>query len=137
MFNWFGDEVSRKAKKASNKAMYQVAEDLLTASNENVPHDEGTLERSGTVTQESLPDPDSTYSSAESGKNINYEVDWYGKPVFHVSYNTPYAVKLHESAAGEYSFRGAGKRKWLEQTAKAKKNRYEKWAAEEFRRWMK
>ena len=138
MLNWFGDEVSRKAKKASNKAMYQVAENLLTEANKKVPHDEGTLEKSGTVRQEKLPDANPVYSKADKSKERTwYKVDWYGKTVFNVAYNTPYAIRLHESAAGEYNFRGGRQRKWLEQTAKATSGKHEKWAAEEFRRWMK
>lgn len=64
------------------------AEHVLTEANTIVPHDEGTLERSGTVDSE-----DTTAA---------------------VSYNTPYAVRQHEDLTLYHQ--GKGQPKWLENT---------------------
>ncbi|SDZ00939.1 hypothetical protein [Thermoactinomyces sp. DSM 45892] len=71
-------------------------EKMLSLSNENVPLDEGTLLRSGVA---------SFSESKLSGC---------------VSYNTPYARRLHEHP--EYRFQQGRKGKWLEDTTKQKQN---------------
>lgn len=62
------------------------AEHVLTEANLHVPHDEGTLERSGAV------DTDGTKAA--------------------ISYDTPYAVRQHEDL--QLSHGGKGQAKWLE-----------------------
>lgn len=63
-------------------------EHLLTEANKHVPHDEGTLERSG-------------FASVDGKRGA-------------VSYDTPYAVRQHEDMT--LSHDGKGKPKWLEST---------------------
>lgn len=65
-----------------------VTEFLLTEANRHVPHDEGTLERSGQATV------DGTRGA--------------------VSYDTPYAVRQHEDMTLAHD--GKGEAKWLETT---------------------
>lgn len=65
-----------------------AVEHLLTEANKHVPHDEGTLERSGEATVD--------------GKRGA------------VSYDTPYAVRQHEDT--QLNHDGKGKAKWLETT---------------------
>lgn len=72
--------------------MRLVVEHLLTEANKNVPHDEGTLERSG---------------------DTGVQVDG-GKVSGSVSYDTPYAVRQHEDLALHHD--GKGRAKWLEST---------------------
>lgn len=98
--NWFGDEVMGAVGDAKHKALYEGSGALLTAANKTCPHDEGTLERSGT--------------------NVVKSMDGDLKGV--VFYDTPYAVAVHE-ADPSVNFRGKGRRKWLEQTAKEKRQR--------------
>ena len=139
-FDWYGDEVEKKTRKAANKAMYQAAENLLTEANKLVPHDEGTLEGSGMVTQEKLPNPKSAYARAKTAgiaANHNTKVDWQGKPEFYISYNTPYAVRWHEADTGTVNFRGGRQSKWLEKTSKRIGKKTEEWVAKEFRKWMR
>lgn len=64
----------------------EVAEEVLRLSQLEVPHDEGTLAGTGTVTD-------------------NYEGD------VAVGYNTPYAARLHEHP--EYNFQKGRKGKYL------------------------
>ena len=65
-----------------------AVEHLLTEANKDVPHDEGTLERSGEASVD-----DAGLRGA-------------------VSYNTPYAVRQHEDMTLRHD--GKGTAKWLE-----------------------
>jgi len=69
---WRGDLAEQIAKAAAMEALHTGAEAVLTESHDEVPHDSGTLMRSGTVTD--VPTENAVY----------------------ISYNTPYAVKMHE-----------------------------------------
>lgn len=121
-FDWFGDEVIKETNAAAVEAARQGAEGLLTNANISCPHDEGTLERSGTVTQGELPDANSVYQQAKDGKDMSGAFDYSetGEPVFFVSYNTPYAVPVHET---DMNYRGKGEFKWLEKTAQRDKDK--------------
>lgn len=79
----------------AEKGVKLAAEHLLTEANKTVPHDEGTLERSGTTSVDGL----------EAA----------------VSYDTPYAVKQHEDLALHHD--GKGQSKWLENTLTAEAER--------------
>lgn len=92
------DKVKAEAEKMKENAHRDIGEGMLTEANKTVPHDEGTLERSGTAA--------------------------YDKDLAAVGYDTPYAIRLHESEAGEFSFRGNGRRKWLEQTVNEQTKRF-------------
>lgn len=109
-FNWFGDKVKKQNKAAAAEVLEAMAEGVLTEANKTVPHDEGTLERSGTT-----------------------KVD-EKKLIAAIGYDTPYAARLHESEPGEVLFRGRGRRKWLEQTVSEMSSRLEKFAAEEYKK---
>jgi len=88
--DWFGDIAKQRTHNAAKKALYKASAAMLTRANKTCPHDEGTLER--------------------SGKNT---VDKIKLEAF-VSYDTPYAVPVHEINA---NYRGKGRYKWLERTA--------------------
>jgi hypothetical protein len=47
--NWRGDELLRKLDDAAKQAVRNTCEVVLEAAKQEVPHDEGTLERSGRV----------------------------------------------------------------------------------------
>lgn len=81
--------------KGAEKALRTAVEYLLTEANKTVPHDEGTLERSGQATV------DGTKGA--------------------VSYDTPYAVRQHEDLAFHHD--GKGKAKWLENTLALERNK--------------
>jgi len=102
--NWRGKKVTERIQMAGARGLYEAAEHLLEHANRTVPHDEGTLERSGSV----WPDTPQQIVDAE------FQV--------YVSYDTEYAARLHESEPGEYSFRGRGQRKWLERAAQERQN---------------
>ncbi|MCE5322143.1 minor capsid protein [bacterium] len=90
--NWYGDQVTREVKEAAAEGLLLGAEYLLEESNRVVPHNEGTLQRSG---ETSVDDE---------------------KLEANVSYDTPYAARLHEHP--EYKFQNGRIGKWLEVTLK-------------------
>lgn len=84
--------ITTAIESGSVKGMRDVVEFLLTEANKHVPHDEGTLERSGQT------------GVAEQGSKV----------VGSVSYDTPYAVRQHEDMSLHHY--GKGQSKWLENT---------------------
>lgn len=70
--DWDGDDIADELKEAAARGLGIAAEYVLGVSNPRVPHEEGTLERSGTTSV----DPDELLAA--------------------VSYDTPYAVRQHE-----------------------------------------
>lgn len=76
-----------KAKSASQGGVFDAANEIMRLSQLEVPHDEGTLQNSGTV--EDLPNGDIV-----------------------VGYHTSYAARLHEHP--EYHFQKGRKGKYLE-----------------------
>jgi hypothetical protein len=79
-----------EVKEAARRAIGEGAEYILQKANETVPHREGHLQRSGIVSHDS------------------------SKPIANISYDTPYAVRLHEHP--EYHFNNGRRGKWLELT---------------------
>lgn len=77
-------------KQAGMRALSDGAEHLLGEANKRVPHDEGNLQRSGIVSL----DPNQGQAN--------------------ISYDTPYAARLHEHP--EYEFQEGREGKWLERT---------------------
>ena len=89
--SWWHDGAARIAYKAAAKeALTRGAGFILSLSNVIVPFDEGILAGSGFV------DVDADQGEAT------------------VSYDTPYAVRLHENP--QYDFQNGRKGKWLEST---------------------
>jgi hypothetical protein len=104
-FSWKVDMRSHAADefhKAAEAALADAAEYLLEESNRTVPHEEGTLERSGTVSVDGLKAA--------------------------VSYDTPYAVRQHEDTRLRHD---DGRRaKWLEQTFNERADKVRKFLAD-------
>ncbi|MCE5200842.1 MAG: hypothetical protein ABFD54_05710 [Armatimonadota bacterium] len=88
--NWYGDQVTNEVKQAAAEGLLLGAEYLLEEANRVVPHDQGTLQRSGeaSVDEENLVAAD--------------------------SYDTPYAVRVYEHP--NYKFQNGRIGKWLEVT---------------------
>ncbi len=101
--NWFGGKVEGEVKERAAKAIMESLEYILGEANKIVPHDEGTLQRSG-------------------GTDINKN-SLRGT----VYYDTPYAAKLHEHP--EYNFQKGRQGKWLEKTIYANKEKIKKYIA--------
>ena len=87
---WKGDQVAAKVRKQALEGLFDGAELILEEANRIVPHDEGTLEISGETSIDT--------SRMEAA----------------VSYDTPYACRLHEHP--EYHFQNGREGKWLEKT---------------------
>lgn len=94
-------DVTPRIRTAGREALFDVLEYLLDESNKIVPHDKGDLQASGQVSI----DPNKLIGS--------------------VSYNTPYAIRLHEHP--EYKFQKGRQGKWLEKTFKAKKSKVQQY----------
>lgn len=71
-FTWHGDEVKKRERDGRNKGLRAAAEHLLAESQQLVPIEEATLERSGVA-------------SVDEAKGVAA-----------VSYDTVYAVRQHE-----------------------------------------
>lgn len=89
---WTAGNLSKEVRAATKKAMADATEYILQEANKIVPHDEGTLERSGSVDVE------------ETSKGVSGSV----------FYDTPYAARLHEHP--EYNFQNGREGKYLEKT---------------------
>lgn len=90
---WFSAEVNglkTAQRQAVDKGLWDAGEYILQEANKTVPHDEGTLERSGSMDSESTKE----------------------KTTVSVFYDTPYAPRLHEHP--EYNFQNGRRGKWLE-----------------------
>jgi len=142
---WHGDDAADKLQRVVEEMLWLAGQDAITQAMNNVPLDTGTLRRSGTVTVEKLPDASAVYSEAQNGsgsrgKTIGKSTPRMGgktsdRRVF-VSYNTPYAIWLHESpdwkprnwkvtAAGHRVTKPAvGCWKWLEKALPKVKSRW-------------
>ena len=85
---WSGPDVTSKVSGVAAQALTEGAEHLLEEANRRVPHDTGALENSGETSVDAA----------------NLEAA--------VSYDTPYAARLHEHP--NYNFRHNREGKWLE-----------------------
>lgn len=83
-------EAVARIDQGAARGLHLATEFLLTEANKSVPHQDGTLERSGR-----------TSVDATAGRGA-------------VSYDTPYAVPQHERM--DYHHDGKGEAKWLENT---------------------
>jgi hypothetical protein len=83
---WHGLLVHKLIEEAAEMGAEIAAEKTLKDANQHVPYETGELQESGAVNAD-------------------------GTTAF-VSYDTPYAVRLHEHP--EYNFQGKGEGKWLE-----------------------
>jgi len=107
---WHGATVSAAVKAESRQSLYEAAEVILEEANRKVPHDEGTLEKSGEVSAGEI-----------AGQNVAV-----------ILYDTPYAVKLHEHP--EYNFQKGRTGKWLENALKQFAGKFEVFLAGKFKR---
>lgn len=96
---WWGSRVSMAVDEAAEQGIEAAAEIMLADANRHVPFDEGVLMSTGEVDTEK----NRVGLAAASVEGA-------------VSYNTPYAVRLHEHP--EYNFQGQGEGKWLEHALK-------------------
>lgn len=148
--DWHGDKVMDKLQQVTLEMLWLAGQDTITQAINGIPLDTGTLRRSGTVTVDKLPDPEGVYNSAQNGRGNRGETakdagDAPGSsnpsgPVVYVSYNTPYAKRLHESlswsprdwkrtATGRIVDKPAvGGAKWLERALPKVKKRWRTYA---------
>lgn len=103
---WNGDKVISTIENIAAEALWLAGQDAIAQSINKVPLETGTLRRSGVVTMDERPDAAEVYANAkdshgkysESAKSDNpvpTPAD-SKRPKVVVSYNTPYAIWLHE-----------------------------------------
>ena len=132
---WNGREVVDAIDQVALETAWLMGQDAITQSINDVPLDTGTLRRSGVVTVDFPPPAAQVYSEAKNGKG-KYSESARDKapappaadkrnPKVVASYNTPYAIRLHETrwkprswkytASGKRREKPAvGRNKWLE-----------------------
>lgn len=94
---WRGELVRELVKEAADRSALDSAEAVLIDANYHVPYEFGTLKDSGEVSQ---------------GRDSSGH---FGSEAF-VSYDTAYAVRLHENP--QFNFRPPGEGKWLDKALK-------------------
>lgn len=97
-----------QVRRAAGDALFESAEFILEESNRTVPLEEGTLERSGTVSIDRA-----ALRAA-------------------VAYDTPYAARQHEEL--NYRHDEGRRAKWLEQTMREQTGRVRQFLAERIKR---
>lgn len=127
---WRIKEAVNIAEEAALKAMRTGAEAILTEAIDEAPIETGTLRRSGTVTVGKLPDYESTYEAAESGRDMKTA---FAEPIgkekaVYISFNTPYARRQHEELG--YNHPQGGKAKYLEDPFKRNAKKVERLATQ-------
>ena len=125
---WRIKEAVKIAEEAGLKALRTGAEAILTEAIDETPIDTGTLRRSGTVTVGALPDGEQVYEAAESGTEMK---DAYSNAIgkekaVYISFNTPYARRMHEDLG--YTPKRGGGPKYLETPFNANKDKVLKMA---------
>ena len=107
------EEIAKLPEAVVMEALWLTGQDTIREAMNNIPLDTGTLRRSGTVTVGALPSPEEVYRQAgKKDMSAFYQGKELGsqKTVF-ISYNTPYARKLHESMNWKPRNWKVGKRK--------------------------
>lgn len=94
---WRGLSTERGVDKVGKAATLDVAQGILERANEHVPFEFGTLKSTGVAQSVQARNRGGLFQSGHEAI---------------VSYDTPYAVHLHEHP--EYNFRPPGQGKWLE-----------------------
>jgi hypothetical protein len=98
--DWYGDRIVGLVHDHAAEVLGDAGEFLLEEANQTVPIEEGNLARSGSV-----------------------DVD-RGELAATVSYDTPYAVRLHENP--QYHFQHGRRGKWLQLTLPEQRARIER-----------
>lgn len=113
---WYGDKVEKAFRAKGAKGLFLAAEHILEEATRRVPLDEGTLMASGEV---SLSCSSAGITVAKDGT-----LHRHGNPAYDgrrveavISYDTPYAARLHERGEG-MRFQQGREDKWLEKALK-------------------
>lgn len=128
---WDPAKAMSQKNAGARKAMWQGANEILRQSNQLVPLDTGILQASGTVHVEGDADPANGPLSGVDRKGRHKtvvraplkdeKVDDFGASIY---YNTPYAVKVHETSM---DFQGGRQKKFLETAVNQNRNRVLDW----------
>ena len=116
---WKGNEAIAESHDILLDALLEIADRVLYSAKQNAPRDTGALHRSGCVTIGLPPNPNEVYSKAEKGSGRKSVLETpTGSPdddlVVYVTFNTPYATRLHEvtEEEGEKPGKGAWTKGW-------------------------
>ena len=108
-FVWHGKKVEGKVREHAVKALQDTTEFVIGEANKTAPIDEGTLRRSAfpSVDEENL--------------------------IGAVSYDTPYAKRMHEEPGISFSD-PAARHKWLERTIQEQQRNIKQYISDEMRK---
>ena len=98
---WKGEEAIAESHDILLEALEITARNVLITAKKYAPIDTGTLRRSGCVTVGFRPNPNEVYREAEKGTGEKSVIETSAgsaddELVVYVTFNTPYAAKLHE-----------------------------------------
>jgi len=117
---WRGAAVMAGVEHTAREAAQEFAEGVLEDANQHVPYELGNLEETGIAVSQ---------QAHESGGRFSHGAEAI------VSYDTPYAVHLHEHP--EFNFQGKGEGKWLAKAIYRAMPNYERGLAPRFIRFFK
>ena len=125
------------ALKACMEALMTGGEMIITEATNNVPLESGTLRRSATVSPGRLPNAQQVYTAAMAGQTTQFSLDKpLGKEaVVYVSYNTPYARRMHEDMG--YTPKIAGGPKYLENAVNRLRDKIKRRAEQRIKRALR
>jgi hypothetical protein len=107
---WFGRRISQQVMAVRKQVMYDAGENILEEANRTIPHDEGVMQDSGSV------------SIASDGSEAA------------IYYDTPYTVRQHEDTSLRHP--NGRRAKWLELTLQERGSTVVQWIATEYKRLM-
>lgn len=102
------DNIARVPVEIATMTLYSIGVRALQLAEPNIPVDTGALRGSGRITVDRLPNAQDVYRQAQSALATGFFARmaqmiraFFQKPIapIYISYNTPYAIYLHESYA--------------------------------------
>ena len=99
---WNPDPAIKNIEAVIADGLWLWGQTAITEAMRDVPLDTGTLRRSATVTVDKLPDANAIYNKAKSSQQTRRATTSSPSKsarIVYVSYNTPYAIWLHESSS--------------------------------------
>jgi hypothetical protein len=117
-FAWYGHKAIRAGNAVAVNAVFETLEVCLQEANRLCPLEEGTLRGSGAVVVGSGQVTTAKSAAGDASVSVASKPGAGDTPRGFISYDTPYATRLHENPG--YTFQQGRVGKWLETTMKEK-----------------
>lgn len=131
---WYGEAVNKYISDLCAHMAWVAAQDLARTAAKDVPTDTGALRRSARVTMHSLPNAAAVYLAIKSGgPRLDASLSdstqapltvQTRNPKAYVSFNTPYAIMVHENLTRGTAVMGLGAPKSGRGKGRAGQNEY-------------